>query len=119
MAQPIRILSVGYDRNLMSSRSLLLRSAGYLVEEAYSRDDAIAIACSDMIGLVLVCHTVPEDEKAAIISAVRKQESLVPIICIADHDYYQLRADACSVVSNTPAELLAAVSSHATRHPAQ
>jgi len=117
MPQPIRILSVGYDRNLMSSRSLLLRHAGYLVEEAYSRREAEEIARSDMIGLVLICHTVPEDEKAAIISAVRKQESLVPIICIADHDYYRLRADDCSVVSNTPAELLAAVSSAAGSHP--
>ena len=116
MPQFVRILSVGYDRNLMSSRSLLLHHAGYLVEEAYSRSEAEEIARSDMIGLVLICHTVPEEEKAAIISTVREQESLVPVICIADRDYYQVRADACHVVANTPAELLAAVNSAANGH---
>jgi len=93
---------------------MLLRHAGYLVEEAYSCHEAVAVAHSDTISLVLICHTVPDGEKAAIIAAVQAQQPLVPILCISDHDYYQPPAETCRVVSSAPAELLAAVSSVAS-----
>ena len=41
MTTPPHILLVGNNLILMSSRSLILRNAGYLVQEAYTVDKAI------------------------------------------------------------------------------
>src|SRR5712692_5909697 len=59
MTSPPNILSVGTNPVLMASRSLILRGAGYLVEEAYSVDKAINVVEGDFPDAVLICHTVP------------------------------------------------------------
>ena len=90
---------------------MVLRSAGYAVQEAYSRQQALVMACSDLVDVILICHTVPENEKQALVSAVRKQRSLIPVLCISDADFPPHIEHGCSVVSNTPDELLAIIHS--------
>ncbi|HEY6349721.1 MAG TPA: hypothetical protein VI636_09950 [Candidatus Angelobacter sp.] len=109
MACISQVLSVGHDRSLMTSRSLLLCKAGYAVEEAYSRHQALVLVDSDVIDVLLICHTVPENEKRALISAVRKQRLLIPILCISDRDFLSLPRQEYVVISNAPAELLSAI----------
>lgn len=117
MARTFQILSVGYDRSLMKSRSLLLRSAGYSVEEAYSRHQALARVRSDAIDVLLICHTVPDNEKRALISAVRKQRLLIPILYISDNEFRSRDEDGCCEVSNAPEVLLAAIDSAVREMP--
>jgi hypothetical protein len=50
---------VGYDPDLMIVRILILRRAGYVVEEVYERIAALSRAQSDSVDLLLICHTVP------------------------------------------------------------
>jgi len=110
MTRVFQVLSVGYDSNLMASRSLLLRNAGYAVEEAYSRHQALAMVRSDLHDVLLICHTVPLNERRTLISAVRKQRFLMPVLCVSMSDWSGTE-DGCPVVSNTPSELLAAIDS--------
>lgn len=117
MASNFRILSFGYDRNLMASRSMLLRDSGYVVQEAYSRHQALTLIRSDLVDILLICHTVPENETRVLVSAVRKQRLLIPILYVQETDYSASSKDGCSVVSNTPGELLAAIHSAVDQTP--
>lgn len=111
MAQSTKVLSVGHDRQLMASRSLVLSHAGYTVEEAYTGRQAVELAQGDLVDLILVCHTVSDPERQQLISLIRKQRRLVPILCLRDSDYSTGSVDGCKLVSNAPAELVAAVGS--------
>src|SRR5215469_14657649 len=111
MARIVQVLSVGYDRNLMLSRSLLLRNSGYEVVEAHSRHQALVLVRSEVIDVVLICHTVPENEQRALISAVRKQRLKMPILCMTESDFLSAPIEGSMVVSNGPAELLAGIHS--------
>lgn len=111
MGLSIRILSVGYDSGLMASRSMLLRHAGYEVKDATSPREALQFAQSDQLDIILICHTVREAERKELITIVRTQRRLVPILCLRDSDYSTGSVDGCKLVSNAPAELVAAVGS--------
>jgi hypothetical protein len=66
-----RILSLSYDRSLMSIRCAILRSAGYQIVEVYSLDDALRFARLDAIDVLLICHTVPKEEQCKLTLSVR------------------------------------------------
>lgn len=117
MARNFHVLSFGYDRSLMATRSLLLRDSGYVVQEAFSRQQALAQASSDLVDVLLICHTVPENESKALVSAVRKQRLMIPILCIGETDYSDPFKEGCTVIASTPQELLAAVHSAAKEAP--
>ena len=110
MARVVQVLSVGYDRNLMLSRSLLCCA----IQAMRSRRRIRAIkpwpwlraGCGD---LLLICHTVLDNEKRALISAVRKQRHLIPILCMSESDFLPDPLEGATTVSNAPAELLAAI----------
>ena len=59
---------------------MVLRNAGYIVEEASSLHDALSLIPSDTVDLVLVCHSVPASEQDKLIQAVRKQRRLTPVL---------------------------------------
>src|SRR5437762_1394891 len=82
-----RILSVGHDGLLMSMRSRVLRQAGYHVVEAYSSNDAIRIAQSDAVDILLICHSVPRHQQRKLTNAVRHRRRLMPILCIIANDF--------------------------------
>jgi DNA-binding response OmpR family regulator len=83
MALPPHILSVGKNRSLMSSRSMILRGAGYAVDEAYTVETAIKLVDQDSIDAALLCHTVPRSEQNALISAIHSNRRLMPILAFA------------------------------------
>jgi len=82
MPSPPHILSVGKDHGLMSSRSMILRSAGYSVDEAYTVETAMKLVDQDSIDAALVCHTVPKPDQNVLISIIRTKRRLMPILCI-------------------------------------
>ena len=77
-----RILSAGYDHELIQSRSLLLRQAGFVVDEAYSPLGILGLVKSASVDAVVICHTIPGNEQRWLISSVRKVHRLLPVICI-------------------------------------
>jgi|1185.fasta_scaffold01206_3 CheY-like chemotaxis protein len=91
----------------MEVRSMVLRNAGYIVEEAYSLRDALSLIPSDTVDLVLVCHSVPASEQDKLIYAVRKQRKLMPVLCITAYDGGA--QGKCVNVENSPHALIDAV----------
>ena len=112
MAIP-RILSIGKDPVLMSTRKYLLQAAGYEVEEAYSVDRAISLATSDLIDVTIICHTLFQTEQHLFISTVRQQRQLLPILCLLSYRYQSV-PQTCIAVENEPEILLNAIA-QATR----
>ena len=102
------ILSVGNDPTLMSSRSLLLRNAGFLVEEAYTVEKAITLVEADSIDAVLICHTIPKEKQRILISFVRENRRLMPILCIRSYAY-ETAPWTCTAVDKDPEMLLKVV----------
>lgn len=100
-----RILSVGTDKTLMASRTLLMSNSGYAVDEAYSIEKAISFVESDSIDATLICHTVPQHDQRVLISAVREKRLLMPILCIRSYAY-QTAPRTCVAVDNEPEALL-------------
>lgn len=111
MTQSTKILSIGRDRQLMASRSLVLRHAGYTVQEVYTSRQAVELARSDLVDLILICHTLSDLERHLLIARIRTQRRPVPILCLRDSDYSTGSVDGCKLVSSAPAELVAAVGS--------
>lgn len=77
------ILSVGCDPSLLSTRSLLLQSAGYAVESASSVEDAIRRFRQGDFDLVILCHSLPEKERQRLIVLIRDYGSTIPLLLIA------------------------------------
>jgi CheY-like chemotaxis protein len=73
-----RLLSVGYDPILMPVRSMLLHQAGYEVVEARSLVEALKRIKAANTDLLLICHSVNEDERYLMIEASRLSSPLVP-----------------------------------------
>lgn len=100
-----RVLSVGRDHHLLSLRSMMLRHAGFDVIEAYSASDALRLAQSDAVDLVLVCHTLPKQEQRSIIDAIRKYRRLMPILCVIANNFV-VAADERVTTDHSPQLLL-------------
>lgn len=105
MTTPPHILSVGNNPTLMSSRTLILRSAGYDVEEAYTVDRAITLVEADSIDAVLICHTIPKDGQQMLIAVISDKRRLMPVLCIRSHAYETVPRT-CIAVDNDPEALL-------------
>ena len=108
MPSPPHILSVGKDRHLMWSRSMILRTAGYSVDEAYTVEAAIKLVDQDSIDAMLICHTVPGREQNLLISTVRSQRRLMPILCIKAY-VFETTPKTSIAVENDPDALLNAL----------
>jgi DNA-binding response OmpR family regulator len=106
MTIPPHILSVGNNPILMASRSLLLRGAGYAVDEAYTIDKAISLVEADSIDAVLICHTIPREDQQVLIATVREKRRLMPVLCIRSNSY-ETAPRTCTAVDNEPEALLA------------
>lgn len=104
------LLSVGYDKHLMHSRALVLRHAGFIVEEAFGLKNALDLVNSDSIDLMILCHTLSRQERGLLISAVRKVRRMLPIVCIEAKDY-DLSPQGCITAHNDPTELVDTVRS--------
>jgi DNA-binding response OmpR family regulator len=111
-----RILSIGYDPILMPVRSLLLREAGYEVVEADSFGEALKKIKAGGFDLVLICHTVAQDEQHSLIEAMRLSWPTVPVLCLTTTpEYSDLMSHGSTACSIAP-QFLTDVS-NAVRNP--
>ncbi|HZI57008.1 MAG TPA: hypothetical protein VFF39_09550 [Verrucomicrobiae bacterium] len=83
-----RILSLGYDHRLMPLRSMFLRQAGYEVAEIYSWGEALRRSRSEIFNLLLICHTVPLDQREELIEIIHSKRPHFPVLCLAAEPAY-------------------------------
>jgi DNA-binding response OmpR family regulator len=101
-----RIVHVGQDRFLIKMRSIILRQAGFVVDEAYTMRAARAL--SGLVDVVLICHTLPRKDREQLALAVREKALSVPVVCICSYPFEDT-PDGCMSVGNAPREILAAM----------
>jgi DNA-binding NtrC family response regulator len=104
-----RILSLGYDHRLMPLRSMLLRQAGYEVAEIYSWGEALRRSKSEIFNLLLICHTVPLDQREELIATIFSIRPHFPVLCLPVEPAYCKPCD-CQASSSTAPEFLIEVS---------
>jgi CheY-like chemotaxis protein len=77
------VLSVGMDTDLLSSRNLVLQSVGYSVVSAHSIKEAADRFQAADFDLVLLCQTIPTQERDRLTSWIRVSGSRTPVVCVA------------------------------------
>jgi len=77
------VLSVGLDPQLLTTRNLVLQSAGYTVVSAYSTKEAVDRFRGDDFDLVLLCQTVPVNEKDHLTLWIRASGSRIPVVSVS------------------------------------
>jgi DNA-binding response OmpR family regulator len=66
-----RILSVSYDVSLLATRKMLLEQKGYAVENALGFSKALAFCRAGAFDLFILGHSIPYDDKLALIESFR------------------------------------------------
>jgi len=77
------ILAVGGDPIILSTRSAILHSAGYLVRSACNVADSMQLLENTDFDLLLLCHSVPLLDRERLIRFVRSIGSHIPIYAVA------------------------------------
>ena len=77
------VLTVGFDLSLMTNRTLVLRSAGYVVIQASLLEEAVGHFLAGDFDLILLCHSVPAADRERLTSLIRASGSRIPVISIA------------------------------------
>ena len=89
---------------------MLLRHSGFEVDEAYTVQEALKIVESNVPDALLICHTVSQAERELLVSRLRREPQLIPILCI-DNTGIPPPMNGCQAVPSAPEELLAALNS--------
>lgn len=103
-----RVVAFGYDRMLVGLRCRILRMSGYEVEETFTSAEAAEAVQSDLMDALIICHTVPSEERERLARMVRNRRKLMPILCIRAHQH-DLIPSGCTSVDNSPVAILDAV----------
>ena len=69
--RPLSILSISYDESLLRTREWLLRGAGFSVTSALGFTQAAAHCGNAGFDLVVIGHSIPQSDRAALIQQVR------------------------------------------------
>ncbi len=77
----LRILSISYDQALLATRRLLLETAGYEVTWAVGFAEALEL-CDSHFDLIIMGHSIPQKDKRAIISELRKHGCVSPVLSL-------------------------------------
>jgi DNA-binding response OmpR family regulator len=104
MAQTV-VLSVGFDPQLLVTRDLVLRSAGYIVVSVYSLKEAAERFQGGDFDLVLLCQSIPAKEKDRLCSWIRATGSGIPVVAVSG-SLYPRDVDAGVTVGSDPRTLL-------------
>ena len=102
------VLSIGFDQALLKTRNLVLQSAGYIVESASSLKEAIDRFQSGDFDLILLCYSIPRQDRGRLTTFFRQSGSRTPIVSIAgapgEHDRV-----ANATLEDDPKKLLAGI----------
>lgn len=106
-----RILSISYDEPLLVTRQMMLEQAGFKVVSAFGFTEALEKCQNCDFDLVLVGHSIPIKDKAALVASIKKN-CKCPVLSIRRHGYGPLpQADYSIDSQDGPQALLDAVNS--------
>lgn len=114
------VLSIGFDPDLVATRDLILRSAGYLVVSVYSIKEAANRFREGDFDLILLCPSIPTNDKDRLTAWIRSSGSRIPIVSVSQQ-LYRDDARAGAMVGPEPATLLLHIREALmnTAHPAK
>ena len=100
------VLAVGRDPVLLETRSQVLQAAGYTVIPERSLKKALAMFREGDFDLVLLCHSIPAQERERLTRLLREHSSRTPIVSVSCF-LSALDSFADATIGNDPKELLA------------
>jgi hypothetical protein len=100
------ILAVGQDPTILSTRCSVLRSAGYLVKEASSVAECLHLFRDSDFDILLLCHSMPVEDRDRITRAVRSSGSRIPIYVVSPVSHVFTPGLADGVISSNPENLM-------------
>jgi DNA-binding response OmpR family regulator len=98
-------LAVGRDPLLLETRAQVLRSAGYTVVSALSIEQAFQHFVSGDFDIVILCHSIPVQDRERLTSAVHSRSPNTPVVVVAAR-FSAMDRFADAMVENDPAVLL-------------
>jgi DNA-binding NtrC family response regulator len=114
------ILSISYDRELLTLRQAFLETEGYSVRSVITIDDALALLCGQHFDVVLIGHTVPPEATKSMILSAKKLRAHLPVLTIvADPNEKEPLADASVAGSAGPDALIEALQSLIPQTPGE
>lgn len=78
------ILSAGRDRPLLFTRNRVLEEAGYIVTATITASDTVENFFAGDFDLVILCHSIPLEERERIAQLVRMHSPSTPVVVLAD-----------------------------------
>jgi DNA-binding NtrC family response regulator len=102
------VLSIGYDTGLLHTRTLVLRHAGYEVQECTLLTRALSLLESDSPPIVVLCDSIPNIERAWFVKEATNRCPMMRILWIKMHIYDQ-GAAGCVSIDKDPISLLEAL----------
>lgn len=106
---PFVILAVGKDPTVLSTRSLILESAGYIVKSSTSLDEAVALTRDVDADLVLLCHSISVEERDWVIRTIRASGSRIPVYTVSPASFGFSHNPADGTVPNRPEDFLKSI----------
>jgi DNA-binding response OmpR family regulator len=103
------ILHVCQDPTLLDGRRSILRAAGYVVESALSVKPAIDQFLAGDFDLVLLCHSIPAQDRNRLVCLIRASGSFTPLISIVAMSGQVPDAFAEATIESTPEKLLSGI----------
>ena len=94
----ITILNAGRDRTLLFTRTRVLEEAGYIVTPAITPGEITEQFFRGDFDVIILCHSIPQEERERIAKLVRMQSPSSPVIALADlptrkYDFGDLTVD--------------------------
>lgn len=75
------VLMIGQDRSLIETRAGVLRLAGYTVVSSLPKHAVTQFLAGDF-DLVLLCHSIPREDRERVARKIREYTSRTPIISV-------------------------------------
>jgi CheY-like chemotaxis protein len=110
------VLAVGRDPVLLETRSQVLQAAGYTVIPERSLRKAVAIFREGDFDLVLLCHSIPAQDRERLTRLLREHTSRTPIVAVSC-SLCALDSFADATIGNDPRELLVGLSELLVKKP--
>lgn len=111
------ILCAGRDRPLLFTRTRVLEEAGYIVTATMTPAETTEAFFSGDFDIVVLCHSIPLQERERIATMVRMHSPSTPVIALADmesrrYDFGDLTvdSDANKLLESLPVALSIAAS---------
>ena len=80
--QPPRILSIGRDCDLLSTRNLVLRKAGYAVAGTTDLQRAVQLLRRVWFDMVILCHAIPKDQREEAVWEIKRVQPRTNVVAL-------------------------------------